>query len=189
MVSQLMKSAKRAVRRQSEDWRKEGMIDFAVLKSTDTFSSDVQDWRERAMERYLPPGARGKQVREQQRLTERPYTLSELRQLLDLVLAFREQRFPQSQLIALSQAQAGGRLEGTLYWLYQLARRPVDHPQRQLMTDFATQLSIGALSPWREQPTAQPDFEEFSTPWLDLVEIYDDVRPPKGENGLGGGEA
>jgi len=169
IVEMLLKSAKRAGRQAlaTSDVPPPAYIDFQVITGDTNLSTDLEDFRRQV---YSGPSS----LQDWQRLTERPHTLVQLRQLLDVARWVKRQGFPPSQLYQLRQAVVEHiPLWSQNWYRYQLARD--DPAQKNGWQQFHKQLfktspRAAAETPWR------PRAEQWITPVIDLVEIFDFVR-------------
>ncbi len=178
IVEALLKSAKKAGRkaRASPDEAPPAFIDFQVITGDSSLSEDLEEYRQQVY------GALSL-FKANHRLIQRPYRLADLRTLLDAARWVHEKGFPASQLYQLRQAVVEHVPAWAKNWYhYQLARAKDSTQEgnfvnfhRQL---FATEPFADTESPWRCLGGG-----ERSTPVIDLVEIFDYVRPKGGEDG------
>lgn len=126
------------------------------------------------------------------RLTRRPYTAAELRELLalgrrlkglvtqpDAPADIERRSYPRSQLHTLYDAIFQGYDQALLQGAR--ARLRVNPYQRELLQSFAAKFDALDQLPWA--PATEPEFT-FVTPFTDLVEVYDFLRD-KGLEGHG----
>ena len=162
---QLLKSAKSKSRKlERMEGRAKATIDFWAITSQEVMASNLESHREQYMEIKLSDDDRLV-------LYERPYTLGKLQSLLKWIRKFRRCGFPVNQLYGLREMLDKGRMQASLYYLYQLSRMSKDN--RNLIQDFVADWypGNGALFPWskREKPAG---YTAYSTPIVDLLEIY-----------------
>ncbi len=159
LVEQLLKSAKRRAKELRKQDHLGGTIDFMALKSVTMITSKLDEFRISTL-RVGPD-----------RLTARPYTLLEMRQLLDTVRVLKSTRFPRSQLYALRQALWEGRLASTVDYLYfteRLGRQERD----QIRAVLDQRWCQGGAAPWRRVASGA----HAETVLADLIELYDFVE-------------
>jgi CRISPR-associated protein Cmr2 len=160
LVEQLLKSAKR----RAKELKKHhhyfgGTIDFMALKSITMITSRLNEFRDSS----LRLGS--------DRLTARPYTLTEMQQLLDTVRALKTTAFPRSQLYALRSDLWEGRWASTVNYLY-FTERLGERERTQLRTVLDQRWCKGGAAPWR--PIGPEHAAE--TVLVDLIELYDFVE-------------
>ncbi len=125
---------------------------------------------------------------ERRQLTQRPYSLQDLFDLLAFVRRLKEKDFPATQLFALREVLEEGREQATLHFLYQYSRAKAGSNIKELLNDFwsNSKWCDKTFVPWHSK--AQFDeYREFDTPIADIVEIYDFV--PKGGKWIGEDES
>jgi hypothetical protein len=173
IVRELLASAKRAgmsVPRPSH----QAMVDFQVITGDSSLTEDLPDYRARTYRRS-----------DLELLTERPYSASRLKAILELVRLLRRDRFPASQLYQLRGAVAAGGLVPSANWhRYQLGRSIAGKDKRY--ATFHDRLvapeGLGLdprCAPWRYSG------EGYSTPICDLVEILEYARLDAGDDDEG----
>ncbi|HIE52056.1 MAG TPA: hypothetical protein EYP85_09880 [Armatimonadetes bacterium] len=180
LATELLKSAKRARSQaavQKPGARPEAHFDFAVFKGSSTYGEHFPEARKVLYERwrvslplriplYVP-------------LTERPYSLSRLRCLLEYVQKFKEHSFPRTQLQALNEMLERWPGEAELYCQRQIAKayqpgvgiRP-DSPWA-FYQQFVQAMGLGQTGPW--YCVRRGRVKCYRTPLRDLLEIYDFV--------------
>jgi CRISPR-associated protein Cmr2 len=172
IVESLLKNAKKAGRkvRQAEE-PSPSFIDFQVITGDSSLSDDLEGYREQFYAAARP-------LNQVQRLIKRPYSLSELRQVLGAVRWAKEKKFPASQLYQLRQAVVEHVILWSQNWYrYQLARdeRKEENGWRQFHQQlFGTEPLADTQAPWRFEN------EQGATPIVDLVEVFDYVRKTEG---------
>ncbi len=165
LASQLLKNAKKKSHKENK-----GAIDFMVMTSQNTLSSNIEDYRKDFLERIQKPAKFGPKE-EKLYLTERPYTLSEFGKLLESVRKLKEKKYPVSQLYGIVQAlDQHSHQHSTLRFLYQLQRHKEEDKRilRKIMClwDIDT-----CYVPWRKETSNLP-FDKYSSVFLDILEIY-----------------
>ncbi len=165
VCEQLLKSAKNKSRKNGDI----STIDFWAITSQDVITSDLKAYRKQFMEIIL-----NEKDPKSDRLVlyERPYTLDELDKLLYWVREFHEKEFPMNQLYGLRESLEEGRMQASLYYLYQRSRMSKEN--RKLMDDFIEDWNSSSkdIFPWRK--TEKPGlYNIYSTPIVDFLEIYD----------------
>jgi len=168
-------------------WRG-GTVDFLVLKSMDVMTSNVRDFRERALRREMRENDK---LRESLILTGRPYTWLELEGLLRLMRSLKRAEFPPSQQHALHRSLFLGRLPAQVNYLYFFSRLTRSEFREALAQDFhhswATFDQGTPTPPWRRASApkaadraesvngSQHGTDTWETIWHDLLEIADFV--------------
>jgi hypothetical protein len=174
IVESLLKSAKKAGRKvvRPSDQPVPSHIDFQVITGDSSLSDDLEGYRKQFYAAARP-------LNQVQQLIRRPYSLSELKRLLETVRWAREKKFPASQLYQLRQAVVEHVTPWSQNWYrYQLARdeKEEENGWRQFHRQlFEVDPMTDTQAPWR--------FEDgrWTTPIVDLVEIFDYMRPGKEE--------
>jgi len=160
LVEQLLKSAKRRAKELKKQYRYSGgTIDFMALKSVTMITSKLTEFRDSA----LRVGSN--------RLTARPYTLTEMQQLLETVRALKTPAFPRSQLYTLRRNLWEGRLASTVNYLY-FTERLGECERTRLRTVLDQRWCKGGAAPWR--PLGPEGAAE--TVLADLIELYEFVE-------------
>jgi hypothetical protein len=168
LASQLLKRAKQ---RCAEEGYQTSAIDFMVV--TAAGSSDVGTSREAALTEQafvFPHGDRGV------RLTQRPYTVQEAKQLVDMIQQFKREGFPRSQLQFLYEGLFHSQVEAVYRWGMVAGRvKPV---HQRLMEQFTRVFGDepSGLPPWRKE-VARSGESMHTCAFGDLVEIYQFVQP------------
>ncbi len=105
------------------------------------------------------------------RLTRRPYTVGEARDLLDLIRGLKRSGFPRNKVNMLWRPLYGGFLGASLNYLVLLSRlsEKGDPSPRRALLEVGHRFQLAPL-PWRFT-----DELTYSTPLLDLAELYDFV--------------
>jgi len=152
-------------------------VDFQVFTSTAIYGTDIISLREQPPYSVRPLDApKDKPLR----LYHRPYTLPELKRLLDALEALNGANFPASQLYPLAKALERGRQRATLFYLYQRSRLKPKH--RKALAQVEAIISAREdrdPMPWyRATPEAN---YAFSTTLRDVAELYDFVPAPGSE--------
>lgn len=165
LASQLLKNAKRRFTDSPE-----GAIDFMVLSSQNTLSSQIKSYREEFLEKRVLID-RDKTIKEKLYLTSRPYCLSDIKKLLCWASKFKSENYPASQLYGVVQAlNKHSRQHSTLRFLYQLQRH--NDEDKRLLQDFICSWGMdSAYVPWAKIDSKMP-FSEFSSVFVDMLEIY-----------------
>lgn len=160
LVEQLLKTAKgKAKRLKKERNYFGGTIDFMALKSVTMLTGKLGQFREDTLR--LEDGSH---------LTARPYTLQEMRRLIDTVQQFKMAGFPRSQLYALRQSLWAGRLPSTVNYLY-FTERLGEKDRNQIRDVLDNRWCEGAPAPWRRISSN----DEWETILFDVLELYDFV--------------
>jgi CRISPR-associated protein Cmr2 len=172
LASQLLKSAKSRAK-----WLKReydyygGTIDFLALKSVTTISGTVDEFRKATL------------ARNGKRIYARPYTIAEMKTLLETISQLKHTGFPRTQLHRLRQSlQASlesGREQSTLDYLYFLSReKGVLEARREIELLWPVHGGL-SLPPWRKRI----DADEYETVWYDVMELYDFIEEEKTDAG------
>jgi hypothetical protein len=167
LAKELLRSAKR---RSAEDRYATSAIDFMVVNAAG--SSDLGWYRQEALtERAFSFPDTAHRVR----LTRRPYTVKELRQLLDRAREIRTAGFPRSQLQFLYEGLFRSYREAIYRW-WRVAGRADERHRDAMEALFQDFQSVEGLTPWCEEDSLTLD-SDYNTPLGDLVEIYPFVSP------------
>ena len=176
MVEELLKSAKARAKELRGNGFYGGTVDFQVLKSIGMIATDIRDFRERVFRR------------ENLHLTAKPYTLPELRALLDGARQLKQVGYPKSQLYRLHEQLGRGWLASIVEYLYSQARISGGEGLRSVLdkqwVGGERANGIGSLGPWIRRERVGSSNYDFETVIGDLLEIYDFV-PEGGEEGGG----
>ncbi|NPV30714.1 MAG: type III-B CRISPR-associated protein Cas10/Cmr2 [Firmicutes bacterium] len=178
LVEELLKSAKAKAKRLRDEDYYGATIDFLVLKSTGMIATNIRDFRGRVLKRN------------NLHLTAKPYTVPELRALLDAVKALKRADFPRSQLYRLREQLEKGWLASVVEYFYFQARLRHSEEVRKALEGVWTGTEQhgwpGNIGLWMRRENDEPDKYEykFETVLGDLVEIYDFV-PERGLQGVG----
>jgi len=171
VAAQLLKGG--AKRRTHDDGKP--AVDFLILKSQSMLRRDVDDLRA-AYPIKLPDETSGSALR----LTSAPYTLEEMKIILNLLRRMRKTDFPKSQLQQLIEALHRGRMWGSLHFLYQKVR----HRDRRAGKIFDAITEKWPFEKWDPIPWNRvrddPDSEvKYTTILPDLADLYDLVPGSK----------
>lgn len=144
-----------------------GTVDFLVLKSFSTVTSELGDFRKKFYKTDT-----------ENLLTMRPFTLNELSGFIQTVRAFKAGKFPRSQLYQLRQSLRLGQQTSTLDYLYFRSRlRDEDGKllQRELERNWRGAPDIvGGQGPWYAIPKAhETDTTRYETLLFDIIEAYE----------------
>jgi hypothetical protein len=152
-------------------------VDFQVFTSTAVYGTDIMSLRRQSPYSVRPLDApKDKPLR----LYHRPYTLPELKRLLNALDTLSTADFPTSQLYPLAGALGRGRRRATLFYLYQRSR---------LKPEYRKALAqVEAIILAREDEDPMPWYKAdhrksyaFSTTLRDVAELYDFVPAPNSE--------
>jgi hypothetical protein len=153
-------------------------VDFQVFTSTAIYGTDIMSLRNEPPYAIAPLGAPEKA--KPLRLYHRPYTVPELKKLLDALDELNKEDFPTSQLYPLAEALERGRRRATLFYLYQRSR--LDHKLRRALEQVEAVIEPEAKRdplPWYKADT-EANYA-FSTTLRDVAELYDFVPKPQSE--------
>ena len=171
LTNQLLKSAKKRAKNLKQDYDYYGgTVDVLVLKSVTMISSNIQEFRENAL-----------QVDNKKRyLYATPYTLYELGGLIKTIQGFQEVEFPRSQLYQIRSFLSQGRKLAMLNYRY-FAVRLSDKKNRSLLRKqfeeawCKAETNDGNLAPWLFDRTEKT----YQTIWNDIVDLYPFVETAK----------
>ena len=121
-------------------------------------------------------------------LTMRPFTLYELSGFIKTIQAFKKDDFPRSQLYQLQQSLELGKATSTLDYLYfrsrlkegkgKLLQKQIEHKWQAVSDD-----DDNNLGPWYAMLQKEgTDNKCYETLLLDLIEAYDFIPKPEGDN-------
>ena len=121
-------------------------------------------------------------------LTMRPFTLYELSGFIKTIQAFKKDDFPRSQLYQLQQSLELGKATSTLEYLYfrsrlkegkgKLLQEQIEHKWQAVSDD-----DDNNLGPWYAMLQKEgTDKKCYETLLLDLIEAYDFIPKPEGDN-------
>ncbi|MBE2199684.1 MAG: type III-B CRISPR-associated protein Cas10/Cmr2 [Anaerolinea sp.] len=166
LARQLLQNAKKNARQPGAH------LDFMALKSQSTLATSLRDVRKSP---YLQ--VNHKLINERCLLTARPYALADLDKLLRHTAALKNVSFAPGQLHQMRREFQNGRFPAIFYYLYQRTRLSSEqrHTLRQIETDWGMVEPDGA-PPWIALPGPAADgFQEFTTPWLDMLDLREFV--------------
>ena len=152
-----------------------GTVDFLVLKSFSMITSELADFRKKFYKTDT-----------ENSLTMRPFTLHELRGLIQTVQAFKNGKFPRSQLYQLQQSLRVGRQTSTLDYFYFRSRLRDGKGkliQRELERNWQGAPDIAdGQGPWYAMPQKQGAEEiQYETLLFDIIEAYEFIPEPDGQ--------
>ncbi|MCX7949850.1 MAG: type III-B CRISPR-associated protein Cas10/Cmr2 [Treponemataceae bacterium] len=169
IVEMLLKSAKKAGRKDGTNVVPSSYIDFQVVTNDSSLSEDLNRYRNQF---YSGPGL----FKNTHRLIQRPFQIEALHRLLEAARWARN-NIPSSQLFQLRQAVAEHvPAWGKNWYRYQLAREGKDGPWwkfHQIL--FGKEVHENPEAPWLFSHETG-----WTTPVVDLIEILDFVRKAKG---------
>ena len=147
-----------------------GTVDFLVLKSFTTISSEYADFRKKFYKTDT-----------ENALTMRSFTLHELWGFMETVRAFRIDEFPRSQLYQLRQSLQLGRRTSTLEYLYFRSRLRAGKGKRlrqELESNWQGVPNIlDGQGPWYAIPKADGTVPtDYETLLFDIIEAYEFIR-------------
>ena len=152
-------------------------VDFQVFTSTAVYGTDIMGLR-----RQPPYSVRALDAPKDKplHLYHRPYTLPELKRLLNALDVLNAADFPTSQLYPLAGALERGRRRATLFYLYQRSRLKPKYRKALGQVESI----ISAREDKDPIPWYKADHREsymFSTTLRDVAELYDFVPEPNPE--------
>jgi len=169
LTSQLLKSAKKLGKQLKDAGYCGGTIDFLVMKSVTTISSNIDSFRDEGL--TLDRGAKLK-------LYAAPYTLHEIGGLIESVKALKKAEFPKSQLYQIRSFLERGKQTAILNYRY--FRTRLKQGKAELKAEFEEawckpkdKKNTGNLAPWMF------DLKDkvYETIWREIVDIYDFIEP------------
>ncbi|HEX6290112.1 MAG TPA: hypothetical protein VFZ66_13020 [Herpetosiphonaceae bacterium] len=183
LVEQLLESAKQRSKHEGGG----STIDFLALKATTMIPNRVEGYRTVALRRDRRRSDQD-QPEHTLRLTQRPYTLEQLRRFLDACRALKTARFPRSQLYQLRAIiQQGDMLRSAVDYRYFVERgkqRDRSGGYAQLDQQVQTLCEGQIWIPWRLRPPGRdPQTHHYDTPLLDLIELLPFVDVPEQQGG------
>jgi CRISPR-associated protein Cmr2 len=173
LTNQLLKTAKEKAKYLKNHGYYGGTVDFMVLKTVTMISSNIQEFRKEG----LVKKAGGQELK----FYAAPYTLHELKGLLDVVYDIKEAGFPKSQLYQIRSLLERGKRTAILNYRYFRVRLG-DQNQSALREKFEdgwcrAKTNDGSVAPWMHYTkTNDADNSEesgYETIWRDLVDLYD----------------
>ena len=178
LAEELLRSAKKRAWELVADPDKtaQGTVDFMVLKSQSTVATTVGHLRGAPPYRFTDRLNRMVTI-----LTQRPFTLEEMDQLVNTVQGLKMFGFPGSQLQGLRAMLYRGRMRATLYYLYQYAR--ANKERRKLLAWIEKQWGMRNARnppPWVHLGRKR-GFDRYTTPWPDIIEVLEFIPKPSDE--------
>ena len=178
LADSLLKSAKTRAKTLIKDagGYRGGTVDFLVLKSISMITSNLGDFRKK----FYKTDTKNS-------LTMRPFTLYELSGFIQTIKAFKEGKFPQSQLYQLRESLKLGRQTSTLDYLYFRSRLGSDEGkllQDQIEHNWQrVSDNNNNPGPWYAMlQESKKDETGYETLLLDLIEAYDFIPDPEKQN-------
>lgn len=178
LAGSLLKSAKTRAKTLIKDagGYRGGTVDFLVLKSISMITSNLSDFRKNFY-----------RTDTKNSLTMRPFTLHELSGFIKTIKAFKEGKFPQSQLYQLRESLKLGRQTSTLDYLYFRSRLGSNEGKllQNQIEGYWQSVSDNNNNPgpWyamlQERNKKKKDYE---TLLFDLIEAYDFIPDPEKQN-------
>jgi CRISPR-associated protein Cmr2 len=178
LTTQLLKTAKEKAKHLKNHGYYGGTVDFMVLKTVTMISSNIQEFRKEG----LVKKAGGQELK----FYAAPYTLHELKGLLDVICDIKEAGFPKSQLYQIRSLLERGKRTAILNYRYFRVRLG-DQSQSALKENFEdgwcqAKTNNGSVAPWMHYTkTNDADNSEesgYETIWRDLVDLYDFTPVP-----------
>jgi CRISPR-associated protein Cmr2 len=182
LVSQLLKSAKskaKTLKGDAEYQYHGGTIDFLSLKSVTMISSNIKEFREAGL--TIKSKHKEREKAKILKLYGAPYTLHEMRGLIETVKALHDSNFPRSQLYQIRSLLERGKRTTILNYRYFRVRLKSEE-QAILEEHFEkawceAKTNDGNIAPW------MCDLKNsiYETIWRDLVDIYPFFDPDMGK--------
>jgi len=164
LAEDLLKSAKNLVRERPH--MKQGALDFLILRSQTTISTDLSDLRARF------GTITSEAQREKALLTGRPFSWDDLEKLKETTQAVKRV-LSNTQLQAFRRSLREGRLASTEFYLYQLAR--ANDREKKLLRWVEAKWGIRPADcspPWIKLDR-KGEYDRYWTIWEDIWEIRD----------------
>lgn len=178
LTSQLLKSAKKKAKELKQYGYYGGTVDFLVMKSVTMISSNIGEFRNHGLTKYV----NGQQ---KLKLYAAPYTLQEVGGILETVKAFKDTNFPKSQIYQIRSLLERGKQTAILNYRYFKVRLQDKNAQYLLTEQFEERWcqpkdenNKGNLAPWMSLKGSQGEKQEnhqkvsYETIWRDLVDLY-----------------
>jgi CRISPR-associated protein Cmr2 len=178
LTTQLLKTAKEKAKYLKNHGYYGGTVDFMVLKTVTMISSNIQEFRKEGLVK--------KTGGQELKFYAAPYTLHELKGLLDVMYGIKEAGFPKSQLYQIRSLLERGKRTAILNYRYFRVRLG-DQNQSALKEIFEdgwckAKTNDGSVAPWMHYTkTNDADNSEesgYETIWRDLVDLYDFTPAP-----------
>ena len=176
LVTQLLKSAKKKTKDLKKKGYFGGTVDFLALKAVTMISSNIESFRNEGLTVRFP------ERQQELKLYAAPYTLHELKGLIETIRAVKESGFPRSQLYQIRSLLEQGKRTAILNYRY-FRIRLGKNEQRLLESHFEAawceaETNRGNLAPW-STAIRKKDKTTYETLWRELVELYDFIEPSK----------
>lgn len=155
---ELLKIAKKKSREYRKEDKEVGTIDYKVVTAASSESIKISRYKK---ERYY------KKDNNEFLLTFKPYSLEDMKKLIDFCTDFKKNNFPRNKIKSLEKILRLGKDASILEFLTMKSR--LSNNQKALMNKFLREFNIidQIQMPWRKEN------DEYKTNLLDLVEIYD----------------
>lgn len=153
---ELLKMAKKKSREYLEDDKEVGTIDYKVV--TAAFSESIKITRYKK-DRYY------KKDNNEFFLTFKPYSLEDMRKLIDFGAELKENNFPRNKIKSFESILRRGKEASILEFLTMKSR--LSKEQKNVMNKFLTDFNMIDQMPWRKKD------DRYESNLLDLVEIYE----------------
>jgi hypothetical protein len=159
---ELLKMAKKKSREYLEEGKEVGTIDYKVV--TAAFSESIKITRYKKERIYKKDG-------DEFVLTFKPYSLEDMKKLIDFGAEFKKQDFPRNKIKSFEQILRQGKEASILDFLMMRSKLSKDNGQKGLMNRFLKDFDMIDTMPWRRKNDDVDD--EYESNLLDLVEIYE----------------
>ncbi len=176
LTEQLLKSAKsRAKELKAKYQYYGGTIDFLVMKSVTMISSNVKAFREQGL---TETGKNGQKLK----LYGAPYTLHEIKGILNTAKALKKAKFPRSQLYQIRGLLKQGKNTAILNYRYFRVRLKDQEAQKLLKEQFeeswcSAKTNDGNIAPWMFDKKKRT----YETIWRELVDLYPFIEASEDE--------
>ena len=193
LVSQLLKSAKKKAKDLKEsNGYYGGTVDFLTLKAVTMISSNIASFRDEGLTvrgsnpspgQVLSSGPKREQVL---KLYAAPFTLHELKGLIETVRAIKKAKFPRSQLYKIRSLLERGKRTAILNYRYFRVR--LGKKEQALLENMfeaawcEAETNSGNLAPWLTADTSQANQTVYETIWRELVELYPFIQELETDN-------
>jgi hypothetical protein len=156
---ELLRMAKKKSREYLEEGKEVGTIDYKVV--TAAFSESLKITRYKKDRFY-------KKDSNEFLLTFKPYSLEDIKKLIDFGAEFKEKEFPRNKTKSFEKILRLGKEASILDFLMMKSKLSKDKGQKDLMNRFLNDFNMIDQMPWRRKKD-----DEYESNLLDLVEIYE----------------
>ncbi|GIV96503.1 MAG: hypothetical protein KatS3mg057_1160 [Herpetosiphonaceae bacterium] len=163
LVEQLLKSAKKRSKQQHIG----STIDFLSLKGTTMIAETIERYRSAT---FLREDRTAVTAKPRPSLTQRPYSVEELRRLIAACRELKRSGFPRSQLYQLREIVMDGQLLQSMIDYRYFVGRGTSQAYEAFEREMERLCDDERWLPWRSRQEQKGVI--YDTPLLDLIEIY-----------------